>query len=76
MSSIALLSEASYTCPWLQNSLRRNADLLLYSGPALIESISSTLEQQLDALQAFCRASVMQQSDAESSLQTAVESTL
>ena len=51
MSSIALLSEASYTCPWRQNSLQRNADLLLYSEPALINPISSALEQ-LDALQA------------------------
>ena len=51
MSSIAPLSEVFYTCPWRQSSLRRNADLLLYSEPALINSISSALEQ-LDALQA------------------------
>ena len=52
MSSIALLSEASYTCPWRRNSLRRNADLLPYSEPALMHSISSALGQQLDALPA------------------------
>ena len=66
MSSTALLSEASYTCPWRQSLLPQNAALLLCSEPALMRLISKALKQQLSA--GLCCVLVIQHDYAEGSL--------